>query len=195
MVNAVEPLLFKRIFDNLTAGRGVTLLVSSALILLALGVGREAIGAICNWLTWRARLGLHYTLLEATVGRLHRMPLSMQRSEGVGAILTRHDRGIQGFIGAITQLLFNVVPAFSYLIISVSIMLKLDWRLAVVVLLFAPLPIVIAAWSAPEQSRRERSLLDQWSKIYSRFNEVLSGIVTVRSFTMEDMEKQRFLRA
>src|SRR5690606_29940631 len=32
------------------------------------------------------------------------------------------------------------------------------------------------------------------AKIYSRFNEVLSGIVTVRSFSMEDAEKKRFLR-
>src|SRR5207249_2957517 len=43
------------------------------------------------------------------------------------------------------------------------------------------------------QNRRERTLLDSWSRIYSRFNEVLSGILTVRSFSMEDVEKKRFL--
>jgi len=37
----------------------------------------------------------------------------------------------------------------------------------------------IAAFAGPEQNRRERTLLDRWSKIYSRFNEVLSGMVTV----------------
>jgi ATP-binding cassette, subfamily B, bacterial len=37
-------------------------------------------------------------------------------------------------------------------------------------------------------------LLDRWAHIYSRFNEVLSGIVMVRSFAMEDNEKARFLR-
>ena len=39
------------------------------------------------------------------------MPLSFHRAEGVGAIMTRLDRGIQGFIGAVTQILFNVFPA------------------------------------------------------------------------------------
>jgi ATP-binding cassette subfamily B protein len=73
-------------------------------------------------------------------------------------------------------------------------MLRLNWKLAIVVLAFAPLPAVIAAFAAPEQTRRERTLLDQWSKIYSRFNEVLSGIVTVRSFSMEQQEKERFLK-
>src|SRR5262249_30589988 len=37
------------------------------------------------------------------------------------------------------------------------------------------------------------SLLDQWQNIYGRFNEVLSGILTVKTFAMEEVEKQRFL--
>jgi ATP-binding cassette subfamily B protein len=150
--------------------------------------------AYTNWQTWHARLGIHYTLLEDTVERLHRMPLSLHRNEGVGAIMTRLDRGIQGFISAVTQILFNIFPAIIYLCISVFVMFQLNARLAFIVICFLPLPAVIAAMAGPEQNRRERSLLDQWSKIYSRFNEVLSGIITVRSFSMEDAEKKRFLR-
>jgi len=81
-----------------------------------------------------------------------------------------------------------------YLGISLAVMFNLNWKLAVIVIAFVPLPAIIAAMAGPEQNRRERLLLDQWSKIYSRFNEVLSGIVTVRSFSMEDAEKKRFLR-
>jgi ATP-binding cassette subfamily B protein len=73
-------------------------------------------------------------------------------------------------------------------------MMELNWKLALLVICFAPVPAIIAALAAPEQTRRERTLFDQYVRIYSRFNEVLSGIVTVRSFSMEDMEKQRFLR-
>jgi ATP-binding cassette, subfamily B, bacterial len=194
--NAAEPLVLKRIFDDLgdAERRKPEIILGSVVVLLVLGLVREALGGICNWLTWRTRLGIHYGLLEATVGRLHRMPLRIQRSEGVGAILTKLDRSIQGFIGAVTQILFNVLPALTYLVISVVVMLQLDWRLALIVIGFAPVPAIIAALAAPEQSDRERVLLDNWARIYSRFNEVLSGIVTVRSFVMEDMEKQRFLK-
>jgi ATP-binding cassette subfamily B protein len=52
---------------------------------------------------------------------------------------------------------------------------------------------LIAMRAAPEQVARERVLLDRWAHIYSRFNEVLSGILIVRSFTMEEAEKKRFL--
>jgi ATP-binding cassette, subfamily B, bacterial len=192
-VNAAEPLVMKFIFDNLSSSPDLAALGLGVAGLLAIGLVRELFSALSNWMTWHTRLGIHYALLEATVERLHRMPLSLYRNQGVGAIMTKLDRSIQGFIGAVSQILFNIFPAIVYLIISIFVMLKLNWKLAVLVLAFAPLPAVIAALAAPVQTRRERTLLDQWSKIYSRFNEVLSGIVTVRSFAMEETEKKRFL--
>ncbi|HEX7038188.1 MAG TPA: ABC transporter ATP-binding protein [Pseudomonadales bacterium] len=193
-VNAVEPLVLKYVFDGLAGGDGARSLVVGVGVLLAISVLREVVVAWSNWRTWNTRLRLQFALLEATIGRLHRMPLALQRSEGVGAILTRLDRSLQGFIGAVTELLFNVFPAVLYLVISVGIMVRLDWRLALLVLAFTPLPALIAALAAPEQTTRQRILMDRWARIYARFNEVLSGLVTVRSFSMEDAEKARFLR-
>jgi ATP-binding cassette subfamily B protein len=193
-INAAEPLILKYVFDSLAPDGRKEVLGFGIGLLIVLAMFREIASGYTNWQTWRTRLGIHYSLLESTVERLHRMPLSFHRAEGVGAIMTRLDRGIQGFIGAVTQILFNVFPAILYLAISIVVMLRLNWKLAVIVLCFVPVPAIIAAWAGPEQTRRERALLERWSKIYSRFNEVLSGIVTVRSFSMEDAEKQRFLR-
>ena len=194
-VNAAEPLIMKFVFDDLATNKQMHALMVGIGALLALGIFREVANAFTSWMTWHTRLGIHYSLLESTVGRLHRMPLSFHRTEGVGAIMTRLDRGIQGFLNAITQILFNIFPAILYLIISLFVMLKLNWHLTLLVLCFLPMPALIAAIAGPEQTRRERNLLDQWVKIYSRFNEVLSGIVTVRSFSMEDTEKGRFLKS
>lgn len=193
-VGAVEPLLMKYLFDELSTGAGARALMLGVGGLLAAGVAREAIGGFSNWLTWRVRLGFQYGLLEATVGRLHTLPLSYHRGDRVGAIMTRLDRGISGFVGALTEIAFNVVPTLVYLGISLVFMLRLDWRLTVVVLVFTPLPAVVGWWAAKEQTVRERVLLDRWSQIYSRFNEVLAGIATVKSFAMEDAEKRRFLK-
>lgn len=192
-INAIEPLVLKSVFDGLAADRGHAPLVFGLAALAAIALAREALDGLSNWLTWRTRIGLQYALMEATIGKLHRMPLRLQRSEGIGAIMTRLDRSVQGFVAAVAQILFSILPAVIFLIIAIWIMLGLDWRLALVVIAFAPLPALIAMFAAPEQTRRERVLLDRWARIYSRFNEVLSGIVTVRSFAMEDREKSRFL--
>jgi ATP-binding cassette, subfamily B, bacterial len=192
--NAFEPLVLKSVFDQLTGPEHATAILLGILLLLGFAVAREIMEGFANWLTWRTRIGLQYALLEATIGKLHRMPLRMQRSEGIGAIMTRLDRSIQGFTSAVTAILFNIMPAVIFLIIAIAIMLRLEWRLALLVLAFAPLPALVAASAGPEQMQRERTLLDRGARIYSRFNEVLSGILIVRSFAIEDAEKARFLR-
>ncbi len=191
-LNAAEPLVMRSLFDGISRGRDVV--VRSVIALVVLAALREGLGAFASWLTWRSRLRLQHGLLDASVGRLHDLPLTYhQGAGGVGATMTRLDRGIQGFVGAFTEVAFNVLPAIVYLSLSVAVMVRLDWRLALVVLGCAPLPALVGAWAAPEQTRRERTLLDRWSRIYARFHEVLSGIVTVKSFAMEDDERRRFL--
>ncbi len=190
---ALEPLVMKFIFDRLGGDATLESVAIGVAMLAGLGLFRELAGAISNWLSWRTRIGVQYALLDATVEKLHRLPHDVHRREGVGAIMTRLDRGIQGFIGAVSEISFNVLPALAYLALAVVIMLRLDWRLTLLVLAFAPLPAIVAALAAPKQTRREKILMDSWARIYARFNEILSGIVTVRSFAMEDAEKRRFL--
>jgi len=193
VLNALEPLVLKSIFDALGVGQAWRSVVLGVALLMGAGLLREGVNAVSNWLTWRTRIHVHFSLMEEVVGRLHKLPLSFHREEGVGATMTRLERGIQGFVQALNDIAFSVVPAAAYLLISVGVMLKLDWRLALLVLAFAPLPVLIARWAAPRQTARERNLMDRWVKIYQRFNEVLSGIVTVKSFAMEEREKQRLL--
>ncbi|MBD3241139.1 MAG: ATP-binding cassette domain-containing protein [Chitinivibrionales bacterium] len=194
--SSAEPLVMKYIIDAL--GDDVPDALRAMLLglgaLVALGIMREAATVLSNLVSWRTRLDIHYGLLDATVERIHRLPSEYHRREGVGAIMNRLDRSIQGFIGALSEISFNVLPAIAYLGIAIFTMLRLDWRLTLVVLFFAPLPGLIATFAAPTQVQREKTLFERWARIYSRFNEVLAGIVTVRSFAMERTEKERFLR-
>jgi ATP-binding cassette subfamily B protein len=192
--NAAEPLVLRRIFDDLPKGE-TGRLATGVVLFVALALGRELLNAVSGWLTWRTRIGIHFRLTEATVSRIHVLPVSFHRNEGVGALMTRLDRSVQGAVGALSEIAFNIVPATVYLVLSAGVMLSLDVRLGLAVLAFAPLPALVARLAAPMQTRRERNLMDRWVKIYSRFNEVLSGIVTVKSFAMEDAEKNRFLSA
>ena len=190
---SIEPLVLKMLFDELGGGRAGDILLRAIVLLVVIALSREGLQALGNWLTWRTRLRLHYDLLAASVDQLHRLPVSYHKNHGVGATMTRLDRGIQGFVSAFNEIAFNVVPAVVYLILALVFMFRLDARLATVVTIFAPLPAIIAALAAPTQTLRERRLLDRWASIYSRFNEVLSGIVTVKSFVREEAEQRRFL--
>ena len=193
VAGVIEPLIMKYIFDGLTGEIQPERLTRGVAFLLVLGLVRETISSTSNWLTWRTRIGVHYSLLNVTVGRLHRLPVDFHRAQGSGAVMTKMERGIQGFVGAIADISFNVLPAIAYLVLAIVAMIQLDWRMTLLVCIFAPMPALVATIAAPAQRGREGFLMNKWGKIYSRFNEVLSGIVTVRSFAMEDYEKSRFL--
>ena len=85
------------------------------------------------------------------VDRLHRVRLSYHRDQGVGAIMTKLDRSIQGFLNALSQILFSVFPALLFFFIAAVVMWRLSMPLTLLVLVFAPLPAVIATIAAPEQ--------------------------------------------
>jgi ATP-binding cassette subfamily B protein len=167
--------------------------VTSIAALGLLGLTRELLATVTHWATWRTRLAIHYDLLDASVERLQIQAAEQRGTDGVGGTMMRLDRSIQSFLGAFADVAYQVLPSLLYLIIASIVLLGLDLRLGLLALAFAPLPALIAARAGAEQAERERSLLDRWSRLYSRWSEVLSGIVTVRSFAREDAERQGFL--
>jgi ATP-binding cassette subfamily B protein len=188
-----EPPLLKRLFDAMGDDAGFGAVLRAGLLLAGLELVRQALYFVTNSLTWKTRLRVHHALLEKAVAGLHRASPSKRDDDGVGAILTRMDRGIQGVLGALSELLLGLIPSLLFLVVSAVLMFHLEPRLALLSLCCAPIPALIGLWAVPSQARRERLLLDRWGRIYSRFREVLSGLVTVRSFVQEDREKERFL--
>lgn len=191
-IAALEPLAVKFVFDGLADGGGSSVVVGGLLGVLGAVVAREALAAVLDSRIWRTRIGIHFRITRATVTRLHSLPLAFHERESVGAVMTKMNRGINGFCAAFGDVLFHVVPSIVYLAVAAGLMVSLDWRLSIVALAFAPLPPLIGAHAAVEQAAREQGLLSRWARVFGRFNEVLSGIAVVKSFAMEEIEKRRF---
>jgi ATP-binding cassette subfamily B protein len=190
-INASEPLVLKSTFDSLKGSLRVLYLSVGLLLFLALF--REVTFALATWLTWRVRLRVHHALFEATMTRLHLLPPTVHRERGVGTVTTRLDRSIHNLVTAMNDVAMHLIPSLVYLAVAITIMLRLEWRLAALVLTFTSLPALLSAFAAPRQSRREAHLLDSWARVHGRFAEVLGGLQTVKSFAQEERERQRLL--
>src|SRR4051812_5254127 len=192
-LSAIDPLIMKYFFDELQRRSGLAALGVIVGGMLVLELTRAGLQAWLGILSWDVRLGVEYTVRERVVSKLNSLPISFHQREGVGGTMNRVNQGISGYVGAFSDVAFNLLPTLLYLILSVTAMLQMEWRLALAVIVFTPLPALIGAKAAPEQMRRERRLVERWSSIYSRFNEVLAGIMTVKGYVMEEEEKRRFL--
>jgi ATP-binding cassette subfamily B protein len=192
-LSAVDPLVMKYLFDQLSQSGGLAHFGAAISALVLLELVRAGLQAWLGVLSWDVRLGVDYTVRERVMGKLNSLPMSFHQSETIGATMNRINAGIQGCVTAFCDTAFNLLPTLLYLVLSVAAMLRMEWHLALVVIVFAPVPAIIGAWAAPEQMQRERRLVERWNSIYGRFNEVLAGMMTVKGFAMEEAEKRRFL--
>ncbi|HEX7337883.1 MAG TPA: ABC transporter ATP-binding protein [Gemmatimonadales bacterium] len=192
-LSAIDPLVMKYLFDELGRGGSMTPFALTMAGLAGLEIARAGLQAWLGVLSWDVRLGVDYTVREQIMGKLNSLPMSFHQGESVGATMNRINQGINGCVVAFCEAAFNLLPTLLYLALSITAMLRMEWHLALVVIVFAPIPALIGAWAAPEQLRRERRLVERWNSIYGRFNEVLAGMMTVKGYAMEDEEKRRFL--
>ena len=193
-LSAVDPLLMKYLFDALERRSGLSSLGIIMAGLVALELARAGLQAWLGVLSWDVRLGVDYTMREKVMSKLNSLPMTFHQGETIGATMNRINQGIAGCVTAFCETAFNLFPTLLYLVLSVTAMLQMEWRLAIAVIVFAPLPAIIGAWAAPEQMHRERRLVERWNSIYGRFNEVLAGMMTVKGFAMEEEEKRRFMQ-
>jgi ATP-binding cassette subfamily B protein len=192
VLGAADPLVLKYLFDALGRGERLPLVIALG-ALLGIEVARAVVGAHSGILTWRVRLGVDFTVRERVLAKLTTATIDYHQAEGVGGTTNKVNQSIAAFVAAFADVAFNVLPTLAYLAISIVAMMRMEWRLALAVLVFTPLPALIGAHAAGEQTDRERQLLERWTKLYSRLNEVLAGIRTVKLFAMEDAERRRFL--
>jgi ATP-binding cassette subfamily B protein len=164
---------------------------------LALVTGAElAQVALARALEGRsARVRLDFAVRERVTRKLHDLPLTFHQRQTVGGTITRVNTAVAGFVGAVGELAFKAVPALAYLALSLAALLQLDWRLALAVCAFAPVPALVGARAAAAQKERDRALLAHWTAVFGRWAEVLAGIRTVKGFAMEGAEERRFLDA
>src|SRR5580704_9633191 len=192
-LGAGEPLVLKWIFDELGGAHAARDLVRLVIVLAALLSGREVVSMRVEQMSWRVRLAVHESVTRATVAHLHALPLSYHRTHSVGGTLTKLERGINGAVAAFSEVAFQMAPTIAYLAMGLAVMVRLDWRVTLLVAAFVPVPALLSAWAAGEQMRRERTLMDRWTALFGRLAEVLSAIALVKSFAMEEAEEQRFL--
>lgn len=201
--SAAAPLAVMRLVDTLThigrnraalPGAGTAVLIALSLVAIA-ELAQVWLSRLLEARTWRVRLDLDFALRQRVTRRLHELPLSWHHKQTVGGTVSRVNSSINGFVSAVGELAFKVLPAVAYLGLALAALVELDWRLALTVCAFAPLPALIGMRAAPEQTRRDRKLLAHWTATFGRWTEVLAGMRTVKGFAMERAEEQRFLAA
>ncbi len=123
---------------------------------------------------------------------LQRLSLSFYNVTPVGYLLTRVTNDTNRIAGNLAWGLLDMVDVVFYVASTFTIMLLLNWQLALVVMLVVPFVAALTGWFQPRILHWTRKVRKINSKITGAFNEGITGAKTTKTLVMEDQSIRGF---
>ena len=123
---------------------------------------------------------------------LNDLPLSFFHKNPTGELISRIINDVSMLQGSISHALIRLLRDFFSVIGLLGVIFYMDWRLALVSLLFLPMaavPIVVFGKKFRKISTNYQKMMGEAT---SQLHETIAGVRIVKAFCMEDFEKKRF---
>ena len=134
-------------------------------------------------------------LRKSIYSHLHRLGLRFFADGRVGEMTSRLTNDVATIRTAVTEHLAQAITQTFSLLGSVALMLALNWRLALVVFVVAPVVSLLAIFVGRIVRRLARSIQDRLAETTAVAEEALTGIRVVKAFAREPYEVDRYAGA
>ncbi len=193
-IGAVQPLLFRALIDDALKHRDKSLLLLLALGAVAIAIATAALSLLQRWYSAKVGEGLIFDMRVALFDHVQRFPISFFTRTQTGALMSRLNNDVVGAQQAVTNTLGTVVSNVITLVVFLSVMLGLEWRLTILTLLVLPAFIIPARRIGRrlQVATREAMQLNASmnNTVAERFN--VSGALVVKLFGSHYRERKLF---
>jgi len=194
VVGALPPLVFGALLNTIKSGGDTGQVGLLAGIAVVLAIAGAALSLLQRWYSAKVGEGLIYDLRVELFDHVQRLPISFFTRTQTGALQSRLNNDVIGAQQAVTTTLGTVVSNIITVIVTLTFMLLLDWRLTILTLLVLP-AFIIPAKRIGRRLRvvtREAMELDASmnTTIAERFN--VAGALVVKLFGRHDAERDHF---
>jgi len=194
IVGALPPLIFRDLINTINKGTDSAWIAWLAFLAVLLALASTALSLIQRYYSAGIGEGLIYDLRVALFDHVQRLPLSFFTRTQTGSLQSRLNNDVIGAQQAVTGTLGTVVSNVITVVVTLSFMLRLEWRLTILTLLVLPAFIIPARHVGRKLQviTREAMQLDASmnSTIAERFN--VSGALVVKLFGRHDRERDGF---
>ena len=131
---------------------------------------------------------------RAGFDHLQTLSFSYFSHNSVGYIHSRIMSDTSKIGGVVSWDLLDGMWTFMYIIGSASIMLYLNWKMALIVLIIIPLLVIISTYFQKKLILYGREIREANSRITSKFNEGITGAKTIKTLVVERLVEKSFER-
>jgi subfamily B ATP-binding cassette protein MsbA len=185
------PLLVRAVIDDALPSRDTGLLVALvAGICVAWLVSHGLMIAGSYGAAW-VRENVHLAVRQDLFEHLQAQPVRYFEDRETGGLVSRLTNDVAAVQGLIGERLFEAAGELVYLVGGAVILVRLDWRLALVSLVTLPLVSAIFALLRRRLHTAQLRLQESQEDLSARLFESLAGIRVVQAFGLESREARR----
>ncbi len=195
-VALLSPLILRYLIDHAIPDKDLNRLILAALGLLTLPIVSGIFQIITRRLISQVGEGVIYDLRVALYEHLQRMSLRFFTHTQLGELISRLNNDVVDAQTAISRTLVTLITNFIEVIITLAVMLTLEWRLTLLGIFILPLFMVTARRLGRVFRNIARRQMEMNARMNATMNETLNigGALLVKLFGQRDAEVERFGR-
>jgi subfamily B ATP-binding cassette protein MsbA len=190
--NALQAYMVKPLLDEIFFKHDAKLLNLLPLGLVFVFFVKGVFYFIYSFLLEKVGQSVIRDLRNKIYAHLNQLPLSFFQKHPTGELISRIINDVSMLQGAVSNALIRVLRDFFSVIGLLGVIFYMDWRLALVSLIFIPMAVVPIVVFGKKFRRISTSYQTKLGEATSQLHETIAGVRIVKAFSMEGFEKQRF---
>ncbi len=194
VLTLIPPLLYRDLIDHALPTRDFGRLNLLALGMIGIPLLSGLIGVGQRYLSARIGEGIIFDLRSAVFEHMQRMSLRFFTNTRTGELMARLNNDVVGAQQAVTSTSVNIISNALSLVMTMAVMLSLEWRLTLLSVAVLPLFILPARRVGVILRRLTRDGMNMNAQMNALMNETLnvSGALLVKIFGRAPDENGRF---
>ena len=194
LLAVAPPLLLKRLIDEGVLKNNGTLVTELAILVAILAIADAGFNLVGRWYSSKIGEGLIFDLRRMIFDHVQRQSIAFFTRTQTGALISRLNSDVIGAQSAFTATLSGVISNVLSLIIVVTTMLILSWKITLLALILLPLFLFPTKWVGRKLQRFTRESFqlnaEMSSVMTERFN--VSGALLAKIYGDSKSEVNQF---
>ena len=184
--DVIFPLLTREAIDGYVSVGRTEGLGLFALKYMAVVVGQIICIFTFCMLSGRVETGMTRRIREIGFKRFQELPFSFYDQTPVGHMIARMTSDTSRLGETVGWGLIDLFWSAGYIVLTAIVMIRLNWKMSLMVMLVMPVIAVIAMWFQKRILKNYREVRKTNSKITGAFNEGIMGAKTTKTLVRED---------
>jgi ATP-binding cassette subfamily B protein len=194
LITLLPPLLIRDLIDRAIPDGNIGRVTVLGLLMVTVPLVNGMLGVLQRWASARAGEGIIFDLRRQLFAHLQGMSLNFFTNTRTGELMSRLNNDVVGAQQAITGTLVTIVSNGLVVILTLGIMLRLEWRLTLLAVAVLPLFLAPSRRVGKALRRVAREQMERNADMNATMNEALnvSGALLVKLFGRAGDEEDKF---